>query len=112
MNKKSCKRIRENSSLEAAVKPYLDYYVFCDTDEAVEEYAGVDIDDLTGFRIGDVEDGCTFVGHLFAKDDIDTPLNILLVFEKDGEYIVGTTIGGIVYRVSLDEVQVNLNYKE
>ena len=112
MNRKNYKRIKENKALEAALKPYLDYYVFCDTDEAAEEYTGVDIDDLTGYCIGDVEGGCTFVGHLFAKDDIRTPLDILLVFEKDGEYIVGTTVGGNVFRVSLDEVEVNLNYKE
>ena len=112
MNNRRHRRFKENASLEAALKPYLDYYVFCDSDEATEEYTGVDIDDLTGYRVGDIEDGCTFVGHLFVKDDIKTPLDILLVFEKDGKYIVGTTVGGIVHRVSLDEVETNLNYKE
>lgn len=108
MNERRRRRVRENSSLRAALRPYLNYYVFCDTDESAEEYSETSIDDLTGFHVGDVEDGCTFVGHLFAKNSFATALDLLLVFEKDGEYIVGSTVGGMVYRISLDEVKASL----
>ena len=89
------------NKLSAAIKPYLKYYYFADTDEDVFRLTGLEVEDISGFHPGDVEDGCTFVGHLIAKDMTDTNLDTLLVFEEDGKYIVGSTVGGMIIPISL-----------
>ena len=97
------RRMREaGDKLSAAIKPYLRYYYFADTDEDVFRLTGLDVEDISGFHPGDVEDGCTFVGHLIAKDMTDTNLDTLLVFEEDGRYIVGSTVGGMIIPISLE----------
>ena len=97
------RRMREaGDKLSAAIKPYLKYYYFADTDEDVFRLTGLEVEDISGFHSGDVEDGCTFVGHLIAKDMTDTNLDTLLVFEEDGRYIVGSTIGGMIIPISLE----------
>ena len=96
------RRMREaGDKLSAAIKPYLKYYYFADTDEDVFRLTGLEVEDISGFRPGDVEDGCTFVGHLIAKNMTDTNLDTLLVFEEDGRYIVGSTVGGMIIPISL-----------
>ena len=96
------RRMREaGDKLSAAIKPYLKYYYFADTDEDVFRLTGLEVEDISGFHPGDVEDGCTFVGHLIAKDMTDTNLDTLLVFEEDGRYIVGSTVGGMIIPISL-----------
>ena len=96
------RRMREmNDKLSAAIKPYLKYYYFADTDEDISRLTGLEVEDISGFHPGDVEDGCTFVGHLIAKDMTDTNLDTLLVFEEDGRYIVGSTVGGMIIPISL-----------
>ena len=99
------RRIREmDDKLSAAIKPYLRYYDFADTDERVFALTGMYVEDISDFHPGDVEDGCTFVGHLIAKDMEDTVLDTLLVFEdEDGKYIVGSTVGGMVIPISLKD---------
>ena len=96
------RRMREmEDKLSAAIKPYLEYYDFADTDEKVFDLTGVFVEDIY-FHPGDVEDGYTFVGHLIAKDVVDTALDTLLVFkDEDGKYIVGSTVGGMVIPISL-----------
>lgn len=96
-------RIEEKEDkLSAAIKPYLKYYNFTDTDEGVFTLTGTYLDDLYDFHPGDTKDGCTFVGHLFAKDPINTFLDTLLVFkDEDGKYIVGSTVGGMVVPINL-----------
>ena len=97
------RRMREaGDKLSAAIKPYLKYYYFADTDEDVFRLTGLEVEDISDFHPGDVEDGCTFVGHLIAKDMTDTNLDTLLVFEEDGRYIVGSTIGGMIIPISLE----------
>lgn len=92
----------EDSGLSAAIKPYLEYYDFADTDERVFALTGMYVEDISDFHPGDVEDGCTFVGHLIAKDMVDTALDTLLVFkDEDGKYIVGSVVGGMVIPISL-----------
>ena len=96
------RRMREaGDKLSAAIKPYLKYYYFADTDEDIFRLTGLEVEDISGFHPGDVEDGCTFVGHLIAKDMTDTNLDTLLVFEEDGRYIVGSTVGGMIIPISL-----------
>lgn len=96
------RRMREaGDKLSTAIKPYLKYYYFADTDEDVFRLTGLEVEDISGFHPGDVEDGCTFVGHLIAKDMTDTNLDTLLVFEEDGRYIVGSTVGGMIIPISL-----------
>lgn len=96
------RRMREaGDGLSAAIKPYLRYYYFADTDEKVFDLTGLEVEDISDFHPGDVEDGCTFVGHLIAKDITDTNLDTLLVFEEDGRYIVGSTVGGMIIPISL-----------
>ena len=96
------RRMREaGDRLSAAIKPYLKYYYFADTDEDISRLTGLEVEDISGFHPGDVEDGCTFVGHLIAKDMTDTNLDTLLVFEEDGRYIVGSTVGGMIIPISL-----------
>ena len=96
------RRIRETEDeLSAAIKPYLRYYYFADTDEDVFRLTGLEVEDISDFHPGDVEDGCTFVGHLIAKNMKDTNLDTLLVFEEDGRYIVGSTVGGMIIPISL-----------
>lgn len=96
------RRMREaGDGLSAAIKPYLKYYYFADTDEDVFRLTGLEVEDISDFHPGDVEDGCTFVGHLIAKDMTDTNLDTLLVFEEDGRYIVGSTVGGMIIPISL-----------
>ena len=96
------RRMREaGDRLSAAIKPYLRYYYFADTDEKVFDLTGLEVEDISDFHPGDVEDGCTFVGHLIAKDMTDTNLDTLLVFEEDGRYIVGSTVGGMIIPISL-----------
>ena len=96
------RRMREaGDKLSAAIKPYLRYYYFADTDEKVFDLTGLEVEDISDFHPGDVEDGCTFVGHLIAKDMTDTNLDTLLVFEEDGRYIVGSTVGGMIIPISL-----------
>lgn len=96
------RRMREaGDKLSAAIKPYLKYYYFADTDEDVFRLTGLEVEDISGFHPGDVEDGCTFVGHLIAKNMKDTNLDTLLVFEEDGRYIVGSTVGGMIIPISL-----------
>ena len=95
------RRMREaGDGLSAAIKPYLKYYYFADTDEDIFRLTGLEVD-ISGFHPGDVEDGCTFVGHLIAKNMKDTNLDTLLVFEEDGRYIVGSTVGGMIIPISL-----------
>lgn len=96
------RRMREaGDGLSAAIKPYLRYYYFADTDEKVFDLTGLEVEDISDFHPGDVEDGCTFVGHLIAKNMTDTNLDTLLVFEEDGRYIVGSTVGGMIIPISL-----------
>ena len=96
------RRMREmDDKLSVAIKPYLKYYYFADTDEDVFRLTGLEVEDISDFHPGDVEDGCTFVGHLIAKDMIHTNLDTLLVFEEDGRYIVGSTVGGMIIPISL-----------
>lgn len=96
------RRMREaGDGLSAAIKPYLKYYYFADTDEDIFRLTGLEVEDISGFHPGDVEDGCTFVGHLIAKNMKDTNLDTLLVFEEDGRYIVGSTVGGMIIPISL-----------
>lgn len=96
-------RIAEKEDkLSTAIKPYLRYYDFADTDERVFALTGMYVEDISDFHPGDVEDGCTFVGHLIAKDMEDTVLDTLLVFEdEDGKYIVGSTVGGMIIPIDL-----------
>ena len=95
------KEMKDNK-LSAAIKSYLKYYYFADTDEDVLRLTGLEVEDISGFHPGDVEDGCTFVGHLIAKDMSDTNLDTLLVFkDEDGEYIVGSTVGGMIIPLDL-----------
>ena len=96
------RRMREmEDKLSAAIKPYLEYYDFADTDEKVFALTGIYVEDIY-FHPGDVEDGYTFVGHLIAKDVVDTALDTLLVFkDEDGKYIVGSVVGGMVIPISL-----------
>ena len=96
-------RIEEREDrLSAAIKPYLKYYDFADTDERVFALTGMYAEDISDFHPGDVEDGCTFVGHLIAKDVENTALDTLLVFkDEDGSYIVGSTVGGMIIPISL-----------
>lgn len=97
------RRMREaGDGLSAAIKPYLKYYYFADTDEDIFRLTGLEVEDISGFHPGDVEDGCTFVGHLIAKNMRDTNLDTLLVFEEDGRYIVGSTVGGMIIPISLE----------
>lgn len=96
------RRMRETEDkLSAAIRPYLKYYYFADTDEKVFRFTGLEVEDISDFHPGDVEDGCTFVGHLIAKDMTDTNLDTLLVFEENGRYIVGSTVGGMIIPISL-----------
>ncbi len=96
------RRMRETEDkLSAAIKPYLKYYYFADTDKDIFRLTGLEVEDISGFHPGDVEDGCTFVGHLIAKNMKDTNLDTLLVFEEDGRYIVGSTVGGMIIPISL-----------
>lgn len=97
-------RIEEREDkLSAAIKPYLRYYDFADTDERVFALTGMYVEDISDFHPGDVEDGCTFVGHLIAKDMEDTALDTLLVFkDEDGKYIVGSTVGGMIIPINLE----------
>ena len=97
------RRIREmKSELSAAIKPYLKYYDFADTDARVFALTGMYVEDISDFHPGDVEDGCTFVGHLIAKDMVDTVLDTLLVFkDEDGNYIVGSTVGDMIIPITL-----------
>lgn len=96
------RRMREaGDGLSAAIKPYLRYYYFADTDEDVFRLTGLEVEDISDFHPGDVEDGCTFVGHLIAKNMKDTNLDTLLVFEEDGRYIVGSTVGGMIIPIDL-----------
>lgn len=96
-------RIEEKEDkLSAAIKPYLKYYDFADTDERVFALTGMYVEDISDFHPGDVEDGCTFVGHLIAKDMEDTALDTLLVFkDEDGNYIVGSTVGDMIIPITL-----------
>lgn len=96
-------RIEEKEDkLSAAIKPYLKYYDFADTDERVFALTGMYVEDISDFHPGDAEDGCTFVGHLIAKDMEDTALDTLLVFkDEDGSYIVGSTVGGMIIPITL-----------
>ena len=90
-------RIEEKEDkLSAAIKPYLKYYDFVDIIESDDD------DDIFDFHPGDVKDGCTFVGYLITKGIPDTFFDTLLVFEdKDGKYIVGGTIGGMIIPIDL-----------
>ena len=83
------------NKLSVAIKPYRKYYDFVDIIESDDD------DDIFDFHPGDVKDGCTFVGHLIAKDMTDTNLDTLLVFEEDGRYIVGSTVGGMIIPIDL-----------
>ena len=96
-------RIEEREDkLSIAIKPYLKYYDFADTDDRVFALTGMYVEDISHFHPGDVEDGCTFVGHLIAKDMVDTVLDTLLVFkDEDGRYIIGGTIGGMIIPIDL-----------
>ena len=96
-------RIEEKEDkLSAAIRPYIRYYDFAATDEKVFALTGMYVEDISGFHPGDVEDGCTFVGHLIAKDMEDTALDTLLVFkDEDGKYIVGSTVGGMIIPITL-----------
>ena len=93
MSTRRSMRETENK-LSAAIKPYREYYDFVDV---------IECDDASDFHPGDVKDGCTFVGHLIAKDATDTDLSMLLVFkDEDDKYIVGSTIGGMIIPISLE----------
>lgn len=96
MAAKRSMRETENK-LSAAIKPYRKYYDFVDIIESDDD------DDIFDFHLGDVKDGCTFVGYLITKGIPDTFFDTLLVFEdKDGKYIVGGTIGGMIIPISLE----------
>lgn len=97
------RRIREmDDKLSIAIKPYLGYYDFAATDEKVFALTGMYVEDISDFHPGDVEDGCTFVGHLIAKDMEDTALDTLFVFkDEDGKYIIGSTVGGMIIPIDL-----------
>ncbi len=95
MAAKRSMRETENK-LSAAIKPYRKYYDFVDIIESDDD------DDIFDFHPGDVKDGCTFVGYLITKGIPDTFFDTLLVFEdKDGKYIVGGTIGGMIIPIDL-----------
>ena len=95
MATKRSMRETENK-LSAAIKPYRKYYDFVDIIESDDD------DDIFDFHPGDVKDGCTFVGYLITKGIPDTFFDTLLVFEdKDGKYIVGGTIGGMIIPIDL-----------
>ena len=95
MATKRSMRETENK-LSAAIKPYRKYYDFVDIIESDDN------DDIFDFHPGDVKDGCTFVGYLITKGIPDTFFDTLLVFEdKDGKYIVGGTIGGMIIPIDL-----------
>ncbi len=84
------------NKLSTAIKPYRKYYDFVDIIESDDD------DDIFDFHPGDVKDGCTFVGYLITKGIPDTFFDTLLVFEdKDGKYIVGGTIGGMIIPIDL-----------
>lgn len=96
MAAKRSMRETENK-LSAAIKPYRKYYDFVDIIESDDD------DDIFDFHPGDVKDGYTFVGYLITKGIPDTFFDTLLVFEdKDGKYIVGGTIGGMIIPISLE----------
>ena len=95
MSTRRSMRETENK-LSAAIKPYRKYYDFVDIIESDDD------DDIFDFHPGDVKDGCTFVGYLITKGIPDTFFDTLLVFEdKDGKYIVGGTIGGMIIPIDL-----------
>ena len=95
MATKRSMRETENK-LSAAIKPYRKYYDFVDIIESDDD------DDIFDFHPGDVKDGCTFVGYLITKGIPDTFFDTLLVFEdKNGKYIVGGTIGGMIIPIDL-----------
>lgn len=90
------------AKLSAAIRPFLEYYDFAATEEKLFTLTGMYVEDISDFHPGDVEDGCTFVGHLIAKDMVDTVLDTLLVFEdEDGKYIIGSTVGGMIIPIDL-----------
>ena len=98
-------RLKESDGLTSAIKPYLKYYKFVDSDKRLFAITGMHMDDIAGFHPGDVEDGCTFTGYLIAKDMTDTALDTLLVFEnEEGRFIVGSTVGGMVVSIDLESV--------
>ena len=91
-----------DGKLSAALELYLGYYDFAATDEKVFALTGMYMEDISDFYPGDAKDRCTFVGYLFAKDPISTFLDTLLVFrDKDGKYIVGSTVGGTVIPIDI-----------
>ena len=91
-----------DGKLSAALELYLGYYDFAATDEKVFALTGMYAEDISDFYPGDAKDGCTFVGYLFAKDPINTFLDTLLVFrDKDGKYIVGSTVGGTIIPIDI-----------
>lgn len=91
-----------DGKLSAALELYLGYYDFAATDGKVFALTGMYIEDISDFYPGDAKDGCTFVGYLFAKDPISTFLDTLLVFkDKDGKYIVGSTVGGTIIPIDI-----------
>ena len=91
-----------DGKLSAALESYLGYYDFAATDEKVFALTGMYVEDISDFYPGDTKDGCTFVGHLIAKDMEDTALDTLLVFkDEDGNYIVGSTVGGMIIPIDL-----------
>ena len=96
-------RIEEKEDkLSAAIKPYLKYYDFADTDERVFALTGMYVEDISDFHPGDVKDGYTFVGYLITKGIPDTFFDTLLVFkDEDDRYIIGGTIGGMIIPIDL-----------
>ena len=97
------RRIKEaEAKLSAAIRPFLKYYDFAATDERLFTLTGMYAEDISDFYPGDTKDGCAFVGYLFAKDPISTFLDTLLVFrDKDGKYIIGSTVGGTIISIDI-----------
>ena len=99
------RRMKEaEAKLSAAIRPFLEYYDFAATEEKLFTLTGMYAEDISDFHLGDVEDGYTFIGHLVARDGEVTAPDILLVFEKDGKYTVGCTVGGMVIPINLKDV--------
>ena len=98
------RRMKEaEAKLSAAIRPFLEYYDFAATEEKLFTLTGMYAEDISDFHLGDVEDGYTFIGHLVARDGEVTTPDILLVFEKDGKFTVGCTVGGMVIPINLKD---------
>lgn len=59
------RRMKEaEAKLSAAIRPFLKYYDFAATEERLLALTGMYAEDISGFHLGDVEDGYTFIDIL------------------------------------------------